>query len=398
MLLLALLTCQVSPILQPATYASDSGRVTFEVRPSDRDGLAGGDCTLRKDGAVVWEAYVEHAPWAAAVAEDGTVAAFSLSGDYWSTESPFHLLLIAPDGSVALDEEHPRVSGGYSHSAPIPSWAAVFMQSELARFAVLLPERDGNRTLWMRDLRSGAAVGEHRLTPDTLSSGKSTQLREARSVPGTKLVLLHWIATSGGGTSFQIVEADAKDDWRVVWRIERADLSWNDGSAILDTSAGRFDVRFGGEQVGFQVTRTESGWRFAEAERSRFEPTAEVPSLRLTPLSEEPHSPVRPVRAKPSHWRFAGPVVLGDVSGKLQQIERRPDGLWFRDIEGVAEATDGSVAVLDCEPTNTSYVPRRLTRPVLSFFAADGTPQHTSPILPDGISLTSLDYQAGRVL
>jgi len=54
--------------------------------------------------------------------------------------------------------------------------------------------------------------------------------------------------------------------------------------------------------------------------------------------------------------------------------------------------------VLDCEPTNSSYVPRRLTRPVLSFFAADGAPQHTSPVLPDGMSLTSLDFQAGRVL
>lgn len=398
-MLLLLLACQASPILQPATYASDSGRVTLEVQPSDRSGLEGGECTLRKHGAVVWEEHLANVPWSAAVAEDGTVAAFSLSGDYWAAGSPFHVLLLAPDGSVVLDEEHPRVPGGYSHSAPQPTWAPVFLQDDLERFSVLIRERDGNRTLWMRDLRTGAAVGEHRLTPDTLSSGRSTRLQEARSVPGTRLVLLHWIATSGGGASFQIVAADAKDGWRAVWRIERAALSWNEGSAILEASEGRFDIRLGDAHVGFEVSRTASGWRFAEIARARFEePVTEISSLRPTLLGDEPHAPVRVVRAGPSRWRFVGPVVLGDVGGKLQQIEKRPDGLWFRDIQGVAEAGDGSVAVVDCEPTNSLYVPRRMKKPALSFFDADGTPRRTSPPLPDGISIASLDFQSGRVL
>jgi len=338
-MLLVLLACQVSPILQPATYASDSGRVTLEVRPSTRDGLAGGDCTLREDGVIAWESRVEHAPWSAAVAEDGTVAAFSLSGHYWTGDT-FHVQLLAPDGSVVLDEEHERVSGGYSHSAPVPSWARLFLQPELARFAVLLPQRGGSQSWWIRDLRSGAALGEHQLIPDTLSSSERTWLQEARSVPGTTLVLFHWTAI-GGGASFQVADADREDAWRVVGRLERADLSRDDVSAILGTSAGRFDVRMGAEQVGFQVARTDVGWRFEEIARSRFEETAaEIPSLRLTLLGDEPLATSRAVRGPRPRWRAADAAVLCDSNDRLHSIAKRPDGLWFRDIEGVAEAAD----------------------------------------------------------
>src|SRR4051812_45790345 len=92
------------PDLQPRAYASSDGRWKLFVDPTRRDGGGSGRYRCTRDGVEVWSGTK---PWTfrdATVTSDGFAAGYSYSegGLLTSGRGEFHVVVLAPDGTVRL--------------------------------------------------------------------------------------------------------------------------------------------------------------------------------------------------------------------------------------------------------------------------------------------------------
>lgn len=414
--LVVVLGVQAPLVLQPATYASASGRWSLAVDPSERSGTKGGAYRMTADGELAWSAELPVALWRAAVAEDGRVAGYSYSGEFRDPESRFHVVLLSAAGTVLLDETNERGSTGISHTYPVPTGISVFLQPELERFVVYVHLRGGVRACWGYDLATGAALFRRPLELESgIVDGIESSL-DVRPVPGTPLVLLHWMTTDYSvdpwdrGAVFELRD----EEWRTVWRLDLPHdyevkgqpEAWRCNeifaeSPILSTAPGRFELRLAaeGQRVTFATSRADTAWTVEEVAHIAYKRPTPVKPPTLAPrlVASEPLGASTPPPAIQTAWLpdFDSIVLKDESSRELQRIERRPDGHWFRMVRAIAAAPDGSLAVLD-GPRKGPYALQGLADPVLALYGPRGEPERAFPL--PLVTFSGLEYAHGRVL
>jgi hypothetical protein len=135
------------PVLQPYSRTSPDGRWTGRVDPSQRDGSGPAQVRCVHVGKDAWSGEKPWTLWDALVTNEGFVAgyAYSQGGQTMVAKGEFHAVILAPDGSVRLDEPHPRESSNFLHTPPNPLALGLFQHAGLKRVVLRITDPDVNR-------------------------------------------------------------------------------------------------------------------------------------------------------------------------------------------------------------------------------------------------------------
>lgn len=293
MLALALLAT-LAPRQDPPvdTFSSPSGALTLTVTRKGKKWNGVVELVLVHDGVEAWRVEHELGLREACVGDDGRVAGFGYTGkghdgypgsepDYPKGED-LRVFVLDAKGALVLDESHRRGAALYPDSDPNPVAAGAFLVPDLRRFVVRVHDEDLNRgaeSWWSYDLDSGASLARVRprivLGLDEAVRG----LVDARAVPGTPLVLVHWFRSvhepRALASKFQLVDAEIRAVWTLDFphdldSLTRRELDLiDDPGNILATSERAFDLRLIGEaaRVSFSVERRADGWTVSETSR-----------------------------------------------------------------------------------------------------------------------------------
>jgi sugar lactone lactonase YvrE len=301
------------PDLQPRTYTSSDGHWTLFVDPTQRDGGGPGRYRCARDGNPMWSGAK---PWTfcdAVVTNEGISAGYSYSegGLQTGARGEFHVVIIAANGDVWLDESHERVASKVMMDAsPDPRGTGVFYQSELKRIvfrvveATAMFEREAWWAFQLPDAKSSSRARLHDALPKGDSGGFGLVARE---VPGTPLTMVEWqtLASDGRGLRLTLHDAELALVWDMAWpdALTAADprmtsewhfAEFGRGTLLDEAGAGRFAIGLpkSGEKVRFAVERAENsehGWSVREIGREKWSFTAgsaRGPSFLELPLAE----------------------------------------------------------------------------------------------------------------
>lgn len=196
------------PDLQPCKYKSPDGRWSLAVNPTHRDGSGPGEYVLAHDGKPVWSGEKPWTFWNAAVTDEGFVAGYSYSqgGLEMFAKGEFHVVILASDGTVKLDEAHAREPSRYEHGSPNPRANGLLLLPGSKRVVFRIADADLNRCSeewWCFQLPDAKEVFRRRPResfPSAALHSAATQkdeepslsLHAAQEVPGTALILIEW--------------------------------------------------------------------------------------------------------------------------------------------------------------------------------------------------------------
>ena len=132
------------PELQPYHRKSLDGRWELSVDPSARDGGGPGRYRCTHDGKEAWKAEKPWTFWDALVTEDGFVAGYSYSerGLMMMAGGQFHVVILAPDGTVKLDEVHERELSRFMHAPSDPRGEGFVYQADMRRLVFRIADPD----------------------------------------------------------------------------------------------------------------------------------------------------------------------------------------------------------------------------------------------------------------
>ena len=279
---------QAQEALQPATYASPSGKRALAIEPIARDSAR---ARMLLDGVEQWSEELPFVPVKAAVAEDGRAAAYAYAIDPSGESGELLVILLAPDGKVLARVPHALKSsrGAHGHIAFTPVVRGLVLQPELGRVILAVYDNeppDLHAKLWTYDLSTGAPLVRQRADIDEKNDHLIVLLLGLRAIPESPLLLMSWYRRD---SSSEPVRRDAcfqllDQDLRIVWTLElphdyerggdgRADLRFMaellDNPPILATPPRRFELRAvaAAQRVLFQVELVEGAWRVSELSR-----------------------------------------------------------------------------------------------------------------------------------
>jgi hypothetical protein len=163
-----------APVLNPAQYASPSGKFVCEVDPSDLFGRGEGTYRITWNDKLVWQGAKPFTLYEAGITDDGTVAGYAYSHglDGFSTNGPnggmgeFHVVIMRFDGGLILDEVIKREQSRFLHARPNPVARGMLVDTAKDLFVVRLADPDLNRRV---DILRGYR----------LSTGKETNVASA---------------------------------------------------------------------------------------------------------------------------------------------------------------------------------------------------------------------------
>lgn len=308
-------------ILEPRTYFSPSREYTLIVDPQNPRGIGSAQYHLSHKGKTVWEGIRPFTLWEADVSDTGVVGGYAYSNGWegWPTQKSgdtsdygdFEVVILDPRGRERLHQKVKRVVSGFLHQAPQPIAWGVLVDGAHDRLIVRVADPDINRGVeewWVFQLSTGRQM--RRLAPKA-GMGSPEAVRfviDARCVPGTPLVLLHWwsfdlktenlggrftLLDPGQGSAKPVWVLDLPRDYNIPGNEKAQDRLMDEiskDSAILETTASRqFTLRFVREQrrVTFRVSAEPGrGWRVI-----RFRSTPYIPP---TPKPEPKIAEVRP--------------------------------------------------------------------------------------------------------
>ena len=152
-------TAQSSPILNPKTYSSPSGRHVLTVDPSDRYGGGPARYSFRTDEREAWNRERALTLWDAAVTDEGEVVGYAYSfgwADVGQATGAFHVIMISPSGETLLDESVQRDWRSPHHQPPGPTARGLLVDPSTGRVVVRIGDRGGSRPeqWWVYDLAS----------------------------------------------------------------------------------------------------------------------------------------------------------------------------------------------------------------------------------------------------
>ncbi|MGV3722129.1 MAG: hypothetical protein ACO1SX_14560 [Actinomycetota bacterium] len=306
-------------------YESPSGRFRLEVDPTHPYGAGPGRYRLKENGAEIWAGERPFTLSEAAVANDGTVAGFGYTKGL-SEFSKGHLVvaLIDPKGKVRLDERTPQTPSRYLHMPANPVGNGVILDPAGDRVVIRIGDPDVNRgsESW-RIYRLSTARKWKELAPrELMPNHKAVRyVLDARPVPGTPLILVHWWRYESfktRGAAFTLIDPDGRTVWRLELPEDYEIPGDPDGTDSLMeevrsqrdflSTAGerRFSLRFvrAGQQVSYQITSGAGAtWSVAEVGRKPYSAKKihQQSASRIAPVSLEPlgsillRNPVKPL-------------------------------------------------------------------------------------------------------
>jgi hypothetical protein len=185
------------PDLQPHIVTSADGHCALAIDPSHRDGSGPGRYRFTRDGREVWAGEKPWTFWDSVVTDDGVVAGYSYSqgGLAQFAKGDFHAVILAPDGSVRLDETHERTPSSMMHSSPDPLGRGVFVQQDLGRVVFRISDSDRNRGCeewWCFQLSDAKELFRKRPAELMKKQESRSSIVGARGVPGTALTIVEW--------------------------------------------------------------------------------------------------------------------------------------------------------------------------------------------------------------
>jgi sugar lactone lactonase YvrE len=283
------------PVLDPKTYVSPSGRFTLLVDPSAMEGRGRATYRLSQDGREVWRAEKPFSLWNARVTDDGVVGGYAYTEGFQGSRIPgdFHVVLLAGDGSVRLDEVTKRAGRSSYNRAPNPVGAGIVMNADNDRLVIRL--EDQIESWWVYQISTGerlAALRPYERMPDSRpmkSRDPEKHIAGVIPVAKTPLMLLKWRCTDmergeESGAKFSLIDPDAQPVWTL-------DLPKDGEIAATPPGDGHFALidHSTKQRVEFSAHRGADGkWVIAELRRE--------PAPRTVDASPPPAIPNRPLR------------------------------------------------------------------------------------------------------
>jgi sugar lactone lactonase YvrE len=271
---IAMATSPADPeVFNIKTYSSPSGRFELEVDPTESDG-GPGDCTLKKDGRLLWNARLPFSFHEALIADDGTVAGYGYAVPDQKDEDWLRVAIFGPDGKQRLDQRFAaaflEVKGICLHDE---RFTVVIGNSGLCRS---YRTSDG-KSLGVTEPPVPVIAGENH--PDCL-------LFAVAQVAGTPLTLLHWRVeerkqtSTDQGAIFTLIDATGAQVWELIALgdynnpdkgTERRIMAmvYESGAIFKGAKAGTFELWLakGGWRVSYAVERKDGKWRVEEVNR-----------------------------------------------------------------------------------------------------------------------------------
>lgn len=346
---------------QPYTRTSPNGRWVLSVDPSHRDGSGTATCKLTRDASVVWSGQKPWTFWDSLVTDEGFVAGYSYSKDGVRQlgGGDFHAVIVAPDGSVKLDEVHPRTTSNFLHEPSNPLARGVFEHAGLHRVVFRIADPDINRRheeWWSFELPDAREVWRRRPADKAKDVGDSIVC--VAEIPGTPLVAIQWRVFDWPRIGFRCVVLDA--GLEPVWKSELLDEFDGKAPGKLDESlrsiyqrgsissgpgANRFSYRLAKEQLSavFVVERSGEAWAVREVAREKVvhaEESVAVPLFAEMPIATLAErgdvlllSPV--VGSKAGHDEIAKPGAAAiDVFGRVLLQDETGGAVHVFDAQG----------------------------------------------------------------
>lgn len=339
-------------LLDPTTVTSASGAHELRIDPSSQDGSGPGVHELRSGGERRWRLELPFTLWRAVVTDAGTVAGYAYSNGVNGPvpgERYFHVLLVAPDGSILCDEAVERPGSRGPEQPDRPRADGLLVWEDLDRVAVRVVDGVTEHTgeeWWTYRLSDGEELGV--LFPEgaiPAHQGRSGDVCEAVRVPGTPLVLLRRRAWGTGwqGSAYALVDADAQPVWWHVTRNESERTFASLAPRVVAVGERSFSLRDGEHErrIDFAVERAADGWTARETGRAPLAPDGgedEVGALPELVLERLPS------------------VLLVQAAGADADPDLPPEVL--RTPGSVAVAWDGTILVQDRATANVLVLGR----------------------------------------
>ncbi len=356
--------------LQPYRRASPDGHWELSVDPTARDGSGPATYHCALDGKDAWSGEKPWTFWDALVTNDGFSAGYSYSRDgvRQFAEGDFHAVILAPDGTVRLDDVRKREPSGFEHEPSNPLGAGLFEQPDLKRvvFRIADPDLNRNDEQWWAFRLPEAKEEFRKGSRDALSGGEPRDwVIAVRGLRGTTLTLVEWRTLHWPkiGLRFSLLDAGLAP----VWDLSRAeeltgpdddatrrmqDAILRRGTLFEETPNGRFAIGLpkSGEKIHFAV-----------------EGDAAHPTVRE--IGREPWS--LPEDPKPAR-RFSDlPVTRLQARGEFQIPLASREGSPIRDVAAfdvsvpgivrvVRREKDGSFTLLRVDSSEKALLERRV--------------------------------------
>ena len=181
--------------LQPYRRTSPDGRWELSIDPTARDGSGPGRYRCIRDGKDAWAGERPWTFWDALVTDEGFTAGYSYSegGLEMFAEGQFHAVILAPDGTVRLDESRERQFSHFEHAPPDPIGIGLFYQADLKRLVFRIADSERKGEEWWA-FRLPEAQSEFRRQPiEALPKNAVVdQVIAARGLVGTPFILVSW--------------------------------------------------------------------------------------------------------------------------------------------------------------------------------------------------------------
>lgn len=380
--------------VQPATYASPDGRWTLAVDPKQPDGAGAARYVLKHGPVVVWDGERPLTLLDVVVDDAGHAAGYAYEGRAESWESTLHVLLLAPDGKVTLDDRVERRGSRHPDGPNVPFVTGLFLHAMLGRVLVRVASTDATpvgEEWWAYDLALGKGLFKKRPRASTGSEDPVGDLVKARALNGTPLALAQWMRFDRPrrqtGARFALLDAELATVWELVLPDDYAVPGDDDaesrqlheisrsGALLPNDAPGRFDLRFvkPKQRVTFEVRPTDVGatrkWRVEEVGRVPYEPAKPAPPPAIATLR---------LREIATATLAGGPAPRGDV----------------RDVEAFGFDAEGRLRFVRREPERAHFT--------LLLVTTAGATEHASsvtlPLLPDAGRVRWCPLAAGRWL
>lgn len=353
LILLASLAQVVEPgSYGPRTYRSPSGEYELLVDPLARRArplarqlaARAAALRLRKAGAIEWETLHSCRLSEAIVTDRGEVCGYGV-GPGSGILGDLLVLVLRPGGEIRAEHTWPRRAA--HHRDPEPTAIGLLHEPGSATFAVrVVDERahDGREAWWRFEIATGQRAGEV-VPADGLAADPnvSRKIEDARVLPGTGLVLVHWrrtdVAPLRSSAEFALVDAAGA----TVALFAAAD----EGAAPLEVSAGgsfalalprareRVDARAVADPA------TPSGWKIEVLRRHPLAPAIEIggepaaPPIELALVArvhlDVPHGGLGLGGASRAAFDPLGRALVRDAhSGAVSVFA--PDGRWIATV------------------------------------------------------------------
>ncbi len=286
---------QLSPkILNPQTYASQSGQYAVHVDPSDIYGRNSATYQFKKDGIAIWSKQLPTL-WDVGISDDGVIAGYGYTngpdgfGTDDSAKGPgsFHVMVIDSDGNVLCTDSKKRIGSRFLHTNPNPLATGMIFDGPNDRFVVRIADSDVNRNKesWqVYSLSTGKAIDQYEPAKHIRNSQNARLIINAQPISETPLTLVHWWRYDGGRVGARFAALDLKG--KPVWSLELEsdyEVPGNEDaedklreyvrreSAIFRSVKNhQFQLLFAREsqKVTFAVERTKhEGWKIKEVNR-----------------------------------------------------------------------------------------------------------------------------------